>query len=89
MYDKEDIIKSLEDTIKMIEKMSSEEFIQKMKDIERNMGNIKDIDSLSGLKFVSNPFKPFENSPCENCPNNIKNGGSGICHCILGNQTMT
>jgi len=21
--------------------------------------------------------------PCENCPNNVKNGGSGICHCAL------
>ncbi len=23
-------------------------------------------------------------SPCNNCPNNSENGGSGICHCILG-----
>lgn len=25
-----------------------------------------------------------DNSPCANCPNNPINGGSGICHCILG-----
>lgn len=25
-------------------------------------------------------------SPCYRCNNNPKNGGSGICHCILGNQ---
>ena len=27
-------------------------------------------------------------SPCDNCSNNPKNGGSGICHCILGQQTI-
>ena len=34
------------------------------------------------------PYQPsdigFEASPCVNCSNNPKNGGSGICHCILG-----
>ncbi len=24
--------------------------------------------------------------PCRSCPNHPSNGGSGICHCILGNQ---
>ena len=27
-------------------------------------------------------------SPCENCNNNPKNGGSGICHCVLGSQVI-
>lgn len=31
----------------------------------------------------------FEQSACVNCPNNIKNGGSGICHCILGQMQIT
>lgn len=26
--------------------------------------------------------------PCQNCPNNPKNGGSGICHCVLGTKTI-
>ena len=26
----------------------------------------------------------FEQSACINCSNNPKNGGSGICHCTLG-----
>ena len=34
------------------------------------------------------PYQPsdmgYEASPCVSCPNNPKNGGSGICHCILG-----
>ena len=31
----------------------------------------------------------IEQSACKNCPNNIKNGGSGICHCILGQMQIT
>ena len=29
------------------------------------------------------------NSPCTNCSNNPKNGGSSICHCILGQPKIT
>ena len=25
---------------------------------------------------------------CRNCPNNPANGGSGICHCVLGTSTI-
>lgn len=28
--------------------------------------------------------KAYDGSPCQYCSNNPKNGGSGICHCILG-----
>ena len=31
----------------------------------------------------------FEHPSCVNCPNNIKNGGSGICYCILGQMQIT
>ena len=31
----------------------------------------------------------FEQSPCKNCSNNPKNGGSGICHCTLGQIQFT
>ena len=30
------------------------------------------------------PMQEHEESPCDYCNNNPKNGGSGICHCILG-----
>ena len=26
--------------------------------------------------------------PCENCSNNPKNGGGGVCHCVLGQQVI-
>lgn len=52
------------------------------------------IDSMSeqiikipyGLDNSSN--NKFNDVPCDNCPNNIKNGGSGICHCILGEYSI-
>ncbi len=28
--------------------------------------------------------QPYQVSPCTYCSNNPNNGGSGICHCILG-----
>lgn len=28
----------------------------------------------------------YVTEPCKNCPNHPSNGGSGICHCILGTQ---
>jgi hypothetical protein len=35
------------------------------------------------------PYYPhFYNNTCINCPNNPKNGGSGVCQCILGTQVI-
>lgn len=28
----------------------------------------------------------YDSSPCEYCSNNSRNDGSGVCHCILGQQ---
>jgi hypothetical protein len=28
-------------------------------------------------------------APCRGCPNHPSNGGSGICHCILGSPSIT
>lgn len=38
------------------------------------------IDDYFGFRF---------SNECNNCSNNPHNGGSGICECILGNQTIT
>lgn len=32
--------------------------------------------------------KQYDSSPCVHCSNNPRNGGSGICHCTLGLQTI-
>ena len=39
--------------------------------------------SLNSNGFVSTPY------PCLTCPNHPTNGGSGICHCILGSPKIT
>ena len=31
----------------------------------------------------------FQNHSCNKCPNNPKNGGNGICNCILGQIDIT
>ena len=45
------------------------------------------------VPFVENesPYAMMDfvqNNPCDKCPTNAKNGGSGICHCILGQQAI-
>lgn len=39
-------------------------------------------DDLESLVFTAS-------DTCTGCPNNPKNGGSGICHCILGLTPIT
>lgn len=38
--------------------------------------------------FKDNSFSSFNSSSCQHCSNNPANGGSGICHCILGSQVI-
>lgn len=45
------------------------------------------------VPFVENesPYATMDtlqNNACDKCPTNAKNGGSGICHCILGQQVI-
>ena len=37
---------------------------------------------------TSSTITAFGTKACENCPNNPKNGGDGICFCILGQQNI-
>ena len=53
-----------------------------------------ELQSLNNkLDFIINQSKINEisNIPptCRECPNHPSNGGSGICHCILGNPQIT
>ena len=38
------------------------------------------------VKIIYSPI--VEQLPCDNCSNNPKNGGSGVCNCILGTPTV-
>ena len=49
--------------------------------------NITDLDSTN-LETSSTINIAFGTKACENCPNNPKNGGDGICFCILGQQNI-
>lgn len=40
--------------------------------------------------YINAPYSlATEQSPCDSCSNNVKNGGSGICNCILGLPKIT
>ena len=48
-------------------------------------------EELSRLQSIAKlSYNPNENIPvnCRNCSNHPSNGGSGICHCILGSQVV-
>lgn len=47
--------------------------------IDRDSTNIKTSSTINTA---------FCKNPCENCPNNPKNGGDGICFCILGQNNI-
>lgn len=42
----------------------------------------------TNLEISSTINNSFGKNACENCPNNPKNGGDGICFCILGQQNI-
>lgn len=40
------------------------------------------------VPFVEPTYDAFNNVACRYCSNNPANGGSGICHCILGQNVV-
>lgn len=51
---------------------------------ELEMSRYLNYDNLNGSLVVN-----FKKSPCDSCSNNVKNGGSGHCNCILGTPKVT
>lgn len=46
----------------------------------RQLLNLPELNTLSAYTSSLS----FNNSACASCSNNPKNGGSGVCNCILG-----
>ena len=62
--------------------MDSEQEIQQLnEEVEKLKGEIARLHSIANLTSDSNTNIPVT---CRNCSNHPSNGGSGICHCILG-----
>lgn len=51
--------------------------------------NLEDNTLLNNYNLNDATIGTFEQSACVNCSNNPKNGGSGICHCTLGQIQFT
>lgn len=52
-------------------------------------GNRKVNEEYGNFTNLQTYFNQHEENPCKNCPNHPDNGGSGICHCILGLPKVT
>ena len=79
-------------TINAVEAM--EAFAKTVEEYSNKLG--ESLEEYNDNIIKHNLFKDFEieqsafkQSACENCSNNPKNGGSGICHCILGQMQVT
>ena len=52
----------------------------------RRPSNAEHLEHFIGITAPSYSYEGFTNEACARCSNNPKNGGSGICHCILGSR---
>jgi len=83
-YEKQEIVnevnKQIEDCKKRLDKRfdSIEEKLNKI--IDNNSGTYTPIE----VPFYNYPWSVDTPDPCKNCPQHPSNGGSGICHCTLG-----
>lgn len=55
----------------------------------RSWSNTTEINKSIRYTPMGPSDKAYNGSPCDYCSNNPKNGGSGICHCILGLPQIT
>lgn len=64
------------------------ELLQKEYERGRNSSIIRNGYSQIYEVNNKNKWKDFIPESCKNCPQHPSNGGSGICHCILGTQPI-
>lgn len=62
--------------------------IEKIEDEDNNNELLLNNINTSSYEKVT-VEEPFSYNPCQNCSNNPKNGGSGICNCTLGLPKMS
>ena len=74
-----------EELIRQLQK-SIEQLTEEVKDLKKQLAEKQDkFPMISTTPYVDNSIP----APCRNCSNHPSNGGSGICHCILGLQQVT
>ena len=56
--------------------------------MNNNLKQPEEKNQTTIINIVLNETKKTEASPCDGCAQNPKNGGSGVCHCILGTQVV-
>ena len=69
--------------------MTVKELINKLTEFPEDM----ELDSIGEIDIpkitYSDPIKSFYvPDACKSCLNHPSNGGTGMCHCVLGTQTV-
>ena len=62
--------------------------IEKIEDEDNNNELLLNNINTSSYEKVT-VVEPYSYSPCQNCSTNPKNGGLGICNCLLGLSKMS
>lgn len=77
-------------------KITTEELNELLqKEFERGrqsaINDLKQGEPIQPIRDIYRPYNEEYLTPdaCKNCPTHPSNGGSGICHCILGLQPIT
>ncbi len=61
----------------------------RLREFENLFVPIPEVAEMATLRYPIQPSNAFyDQSPCRYCSNNPANGGSGVCHCILGAQSL-
>ena len=76
----------------MCDKMDETDFLEEYFDVKLTSYQKLLLKLLQRSGFFENNYSydspHFPPDYCRYCSNNPANGGSGICHCILGTQTI-
>lgn len=56
---------------------------------EKDMLKWLNMPYYNNSDLINAIYKKDDSNYCDTCPNNLKNGGSGICYCTLGSTTWT
>ena len=81
----EEYVRQTEEHFKWLENNMRDATSEELQSVEDYIGSISVPTGINFDDFYDNFDTP---SACNNCSNNPKNGGNGICNCILGQQTI-
>jgi hypothetical protein len=62
---------------------------EELDSVNRYINSISKPTGVNFFDLIEESNYKRNTSPCDKCSSNPKNGGSGICHCTLGQPQIT